>query len=50
MEVLIEDHMTVLCNACGALAEHHPFVKPRSLTIGLICARCGNVLGTVKRG
>jgi len=44
MESAVTDGFVAHCQACGALADHHPFVKPRTPGIGLICSRCGNVM------
>jgi len=45
MEASGTEMVTVHCSACGTVATHHPYVKPLSLGVGLICGRCGNVLG-----
>lgn len=43
MEVSMSDPVIALCQACGAMATHHPFVKPWSPLVGLVCGRCGHV-------
>lgn len=44
METTGPSGFVALCQACGAMADHHPFVKPRTPGLGLVCGRCGNVL------
>ncbi len=44
MESAVPDGFVAHCQACGALADHYPFVKPRTPGIGLVCGRCGHVL------
>jgi hypothetical protein len=41
---VVPSMLVLPCRGCGRLSSHHPYVKPSSPRVGLVCSRCGRTV------